>query len=72
MKGRIFRLTELLQKVDRHLRMEKQRRDPDAWNMLRLRLLRHRIRAALHRSAANRFTPRRAGDTQTAWPVLPA
>ncbi len=60
MKGRIYRLNELLQKVDRHLRLEKQRRHPDAWNLLRLRLLRHRIRSALRRSAGAWTGSRRA------------
>lgn len=71
MKGRIYRLTELLQKVDRHLRLERQRRDPDVWNLLRLRLLRHRIRNALRRSSARWVTPQRAFSAHPALSVSP-
>ena len=71
MKGRIYRLNELLQKVDRHLRMESERRHPDAWTLLRLRLLRQRIRNALRRSARRWVNPHRAMRARKALSLLP-
>lgn len=70
MKGRIYRLNELLQKVDRHLRLEMQRRHPDAWNLMRLRLLRYRIRNALRRLAGRWVNPHRAMRARKALSLL--
>ena len=71
MKGRIYRLTELMQKVDRQLRLERQRRKPDAWIVLKLTLLRHRIRCALERATTGWTNPHRAIRAQKALSLMP-
>lgn len=72
MKGRIYRLTELMQKVDRQLRLERQRRKPDAWIVLKLTLLRHRIRCALRRAATGWANPHRAIRARKAMSLMTA
>jgi len=47
MPDRIFRLMERLQRIDHFLRSAQRRRIPDPLELMRLRLLKQRTKAAL-------------------------
>ena len=49
MTARTFRLTQLHQKIDERLRLELQKRAPDALEISRLKRMKLRAKDALHR-----------------------
>ena len=57
MKARIYKLNEYLQRVEERLSLEQQRKRPDGFALLHLRMLRLRIRNALTRAMARLATP---------------
>ena len=58
MSTRLFRLTQIHQRIDDQLRREQRRRLPDAFRLIRLKKLKLRTKDLIHRLTR---TPRRAG-----------
>lgn len=58
MSSRLFRLTEIHQRIDDALRREQKRRFPDLFRMMTLKKLKLRTKDMIHRLTR---TPRRVG-----------
>ncbi len=59
MKGRVYRLTEFLQKVEQRLELEERRQRPNVLILLHLRTLRLRIKNAMKRALGRWINPHR-------------
>ena len=49
MSARLFRLTEIHQRIDSALRLEQKRRRPDGFRLIRLKKLKLRAKDLMHR-----------------------
>ncbi|MFN2100481.1 DUF465 domain-containing protein [Altererythrobacter sp. MF3-039] len=54
MMARLYRLTEIHQKIDEHLRLEQRKRAPDSLEMTRLKRLKLRIKDRIQWMLARR------------------
>lgn len=63
MSSRLFRLTEIHQRIDDALRREQKRRFPDLFRMMKLKKLKLRAKDLIHRltRTPHSKTPGRAG-----------
>lgn len=63
MSSRLFRLTQIHQRIDDQLRREQRSRFPDGLRLIRLKKLKLRAKDLIHRltRSAGRKTPGRAG-----------
>lgn len=50
MTARLFRLTQMHQRIDERMRLAAARRGAQAWELARLAALRARIKALIHRT----------------------
>ena len=58
MKARIYKLNEFLQRVEARLSLEQQRKRPDGFALLHLKMLRLRIRNTLTRAIQQVAAPK--------------
>lgn len=57
MMARIYRLSEIHQKIDERLRLEQRKRLPDSLAMSRLKKMKLRIKDRIHRQLAREAMP---------------